>query len=194
MDSFPQDIMDPLPEMSIQDAESVLGMASPSPYPNQQPPPSGPATPSANQNAPSPLPYSSQFPPRQQRTYPDVSDVPSPMIPPPSYPPSYPPPEPNNPPYGMPPRPSFPPGYSPHPQFEGGGEMHHSGVGQHPSYMSNSFPQGSGGGPYPPSMNAQRSMEFPPGPGMYGPEHMMSQPPNMAMHPEMSGYSGEPRQ
>lgn len=48
---------EPLPEMSVQDAESVLGM-SPSPYPSQE----GPATPSAGVPSPSHFP-SSHFPP-----------------------------------------------------------------------------------------------------------------------------------
>lgn len=184
MDSFPQEMMEPLPEMSIQDAESVLGM-SPSPYPTQQPPSGGPATPSTNQSVPSPSPFTSQFP--RQRSFVEMSgDVNSPMAPPPSYPPSY-SSEPTNSPYQISSRPSFPPGYSPHPQYEGG-DMHGSGMSQHPyNNMPNSY-QGSGG-PYPPGMTAQRTMEFPP--GVYGPEHMMSQPPGMGMHPDMPPYPGK---
>lgn len=71
VDTYSQVITEPLPEMSVQDAESVLGM-SPAPYPNQQQqPPGGPATPSAIQNAPSPSP--SHYPPHFPHHPPSVT-------------------------------------------------------------------------------------------------------------------------
>ena len=190
VDSFPQEMMDPLPEMSVQDAESVLGM-SPSPYPNQQPP-GGPATPSANQSAPSPSHYSSHFPPTLPPTGSaqpslEMNEMGSPVVAgtpsnPPSYPPSY-PAETTPSPYRLSSRSSIPPGYpshysgsgsSPLPHYEGPPDMHY-GMGQ-PPYMPTPYP--TTGSPYPPPIPGQRSMEYP---SHYGPEHMMSQQTAMGM-------------
>ena len=181
MESFPGDMMDPLPEMSIQDAESVLGMSSAdSPFPSQQPS-GGPATPSGSQSVPSPSPYSSQFPRSRSSGFMEMSDPSMPH--PPNYPPSY-PNESANSPFQMSSRPSFPPGYSPLPQYEGGPQdMHHGSMGQ-PPYMSSSYP--SSASPYPPAQS------YPP--GMYGgSDHMMSQPPpSMGMSPhDMPSYPGQ---
>ena len=101
---------EPLPDISVQEAESLLGM-SPSPYPAANQPAGGPGTPSGPQNAPSPSPsYPQPYHHQQQnsRDWPnpapdymstlDMSD-PNVMIPPthapaptnpPGYPPSYP--------------------------------------------------------------------------------------------------------
>ena len=67
-DSYSQGITEPLPDISVQDAESVLGM-SPSPYPqNQQPPPGGPSTPSGAHSTSSP----SHYPPGFQSGHPST--------------------------------------------------------------------------------------------------------------------------
>lgn len=197
VDSFSQEMMEPLPEMSVQDAESVLGM-SPSPYPNQQPP-GGPATPSANQSVPSPSHYSSHFPPTLPPTggaQPslEINDIGSPVVGatpsnPPSYPPSY-PAESSPSPY-RPSRSSIPPGYASHysgsgssplPHYEGPPDMHY-GMGQ-PPYMPTPYP--TTGSPYPPPMPGQRSIDYP---GHYGPEHMIPQQTAMGM-PDIPPYPG----
>ena len=61
-DSYSQGITEPLPDISVQDAESVLGM-SPSPYPHnqQQQPPGGPGTPSGAHSTSSPSHYPPGF-------------------------------------------------------------------------------------------------------------------------------------
>ena len=60
-DSYSQGITEPLPDISVQDAESVLGM-SPSPYPqNQQQPSRGPGTPSGAHSTSSPSHYPPGF-------------------------------------------------------------------------------------------------------------------------------------
>lgn len=60
-DSNFQGITEPLPDISVQDAESVLGM-SPSPYPqSQQQPPGGPGTPSGAHSTASPSHYPPGF-------------------------------------------------------------------------------------------------------------------------------------
>ena len=59
-DSYSQGIAEPLPDISVQDAESVLGM-SPSPYPPNQQPPGGPGTPSGAHNTSSPSHYPPAF-------------------------------------------------------------------------------------------------------------------------------------
>ena len=62
-DSYPRpELSDPLPEMSVQEAESVLGM-SPTTYPNHD----GPATPSTGVPSPSQFPPSAHFQKQQQQ-------------------------------------------------------------------------------------------------------------------------------
>ena len=191
LDNYSQVITEPLPEMSVQDAESVLGM-SPAPYPNQQQQPGGPATPSAIQNAPSPSQYPSHFPHHPPTVTPSGGPAPPPSTPgatqdymemsemgrsstpgmptnPPLYPPSYP----MDPMSGYPQShpPSMPPGYhhpynspSAHGQYDMSHDFHHRM--QQSTLMRQPYANGSPHYPgMPPSMplpgHIPPSMEYP---------------------------------
>lgn len=171
------EMMEPLPEMSVQDAESVLGMS-----------------PSASQSVPSPSHYSSHFPSAGGQSSLDISEISnitSPAVGTPSNPPSYPPSylsESTPTPYRSSSRSSIPPGYPSHysgsapmPYYEGQPDMHY-GIGQSP-YM----PYPTSGSPFPPQIPGQRSLDYP---SHYGSDPMMSQQAAMGLAPDVPPYPG----
>ena len=174
---YSQGITEPLPDISVQDAESVLGM-SPSPYPpNQQQPPGGPGTPSGGHTTSSPSHYPPGFhggPPSTPntggqemmdisgRSTPGMTSTGAASVPPnhPSasaYPPSYP----MDPSLGGYPS-SMPPGYHPY-----------NSPSPHPPY---NIPT-----PPPNFQHPSSMMRMPYGNG----SHYPGMPPSMAMHGHM---------
>ncbi len=171
-DSYSQGITEPLPDISVQDAESVLGM-SPSPYPPNQPqPPGGPGTPSGGHSSSSPSHYPPGFhsgPPSTPNTGggQEMMDMSGRSTPgaggssavPPNYPPSYP----MDPSLGGGYPSSMPPGYHPY-----------SSPSPHPPY---NIPT-----PPPNFQHPSSMMRMPYGNG----SHYPGMPPSMAMHSHMS--------
>ena len=220
VDTYSQGISstDPLPDITVQEAESLLGM-SPSPYPASNQPAGGPGTPSGTQqNAPSPSPsYPPPFHQQQNsRDWPspapdymsglDMSD-PNMMIPPthvpaPSNPPGYPPSYPMDPLAGYRPpshpSPMHPAAYSPystpaqaHPDLPP--EFQHR-IPQSPMMRSRYMSAGH----YPPGMSPPMHMGPSPGQQMLEPNPysahyrpaMMPQPSPMMRRMADMGYPG----
>ena len=167
---------EPLPDISVQEAESLLGM-SPSPYPTLSQPTGGPGTPSAQQNTPSPSypgpPHYPQHSNREWTSTGHASDFMSGLDPtamgpapnPPAYPPSYPmdpttgyrppshpsPMHPGYSPYSTPTQPELPPEYQQRMQSVMMRSPYHGGSpypGMSPSMPMGAHPRQMDSNPY----------------------------------------------